>query len=85
MSVQLIQVQEERAADMVAGGCISTFLLWVQRKVMPPGTKIGKYRYWLVSDLVDAAINLHHREVSQPKESRYAEAQRQARRARRAT
>ena len=82
-----IQVQDERAAELVCGGCISTFLLWVGRKVMPSGTKIGKYRYWLVSDLFKAAEKLHHgvpHVTQQPTGDRYAKAKREARRLRRA-
>ena len=84
MNTYPIQVQDERAAELVAEGCISTFRLWVVRKVMPPGAKIGKYRYWLVSDLFDAAERLHHGVTQQPTGDRYAKAKREARRARRA-
>ncbi len=84
MTAHPIQVQDERAAELVCGGCISTFLLWVGRKVMPSGTKIGKYRYWLVSDLFAAAEKLHHPTSIEPKETRYGKAQRDARRLSRA-
>lgn len=84
MSAHPIQVQEEGAADLVAEGSVSTFRLWVERKVIPPGTKIGKYRYWLVSDLISATEKLHHFVTRQPKGARYGNAQKQARRASRA-
>ncbi len=85
MNAHPIQVQGERAAELVAEGCISTFLLWVGRKVMPSGTKIGKYRYWLVSDLFKAAEKLHRPDSTEPKETRYGKAQRDARKLSRAS
>ncbi len=85
MTAHPIQVQDERAAELVSEECVSTFLLWVGRKVMPPGAKIGKYRYWLESDLFDAAEKLHHPTSIEPKGTRYAKAQRNAWRASRAS
>lgn len=85
MLLQPIQVQETAAAGLVCGGNVSTFRLWVERGWMPAGTKLGKYRYWMVADLIEATEKLHHRILStKSAESRYAKAQKAARRARRA-
>lgn len=83
--VQPIQVQETGAAALVCGGNVSTFRLWIERGWMPSGTKLGKYRYWLVSGLLEATEKLHHRGLTpNPEDSRYAKVQQAARRARRA-
>ena len=85
MILQPIQVQEEAAAELVAGGSVSTFRLWVDRGWMPSGNRLGKYRYWMVADLIAATEKLHHRAPpAHPEKPRYADAQKAARKARRA-
>lgn len=85
MTIQPIQVQEGAAAALVCGGSVSTFRLWIERGWMPPGTKLGKYRYWMVSDLISATEKLHRYGFApDSEESRYETAKKAARRSRRA-